>query len=60
VEGAQLRLGEVGCSSTWLTAGSTPVCSAMCSMCSAVKFETPIDRALPAARMSTSARHESA
>ncbi|CFS33394.1 Uncharacterised protein [Mycobacterium tuberculosis] len=39
-----------GCSSIWLTAGVTNVRSIRFSMFSAVKLDTPIDRAWPSPR----------
>ena len=48
-----------GCSSTWFTAGQTPVRSTISSTWAGVKFETPIDLAFPCARRSTSASHVS-
>ncbi|ODU25528.1 MAG: hypothetical protein ABT15_25930 [Pseudonocardia sp. SCN 73-27] len=48
--------GKEGCSSTWLTAGTTPVSSASRVGCASVKSETPIDRIRPCSRSSIMAR----
>jgi hypothetical protein len=41
---------KYGCSSTWLTAGTTSVRSISRRRCSVLKFETPMARARPSAR----------
>ena len=49
------RCWNRGCSSIWLTAGTTPVASMIRSSVSGVKFDTPIERARPSSRSRTSA-----
>ena len=46
---AQRRLLEPGCSSTWLTAGTTAVSSSSRCRWAIWKFDTPIARARPSA-----------
>ena len=49
-------LAKNGCTSTWLTTGTTPVSSTMRSRWAGWKFETPMLRVLPASCASISAR----
>ena len=51
--------GKYGCSSTWLTAGVTPVSSMSRVSIASVKFETPIERTSCFSRRSIMARHVS-
>ena len=51
--------GNHGCSSTWFTAGATPVSATRRSMWWGWKFATPMDRTRPSSCSRISARHVS-